>query len=138
MSTADRRARLAQAGQWLRANRQKRGYARQVEFATALGVDNSVLSNYERGVSQVDDERAAQIARLLDMDEIEVRQGLGLWVPSDGMPTQQDLERVPLHDLINWGMEIARRYPRDQAIQQSARLLAMLAAQSDEGSEMTG
>lgn len=55
----------------------------------------------------------------------------------DAQPTP-DLSRLPTEELIRWGLEIARRYPRDEAIQQSARLLAMLAEQSDEGSEMTG
>lgn len=127
MISSGRRTRLAHAGQWLRTARTKAGYTRQVDFATALGVDKSLVSNYERGVSAIDDDRAAQIADLLGLDEIEARHQLGLWVPTDGVPEDRDLEHVRTEDLIRWGLAIASRYPDDPAIQQSAHLLITLA-----------
>lgn len=41
------------------------------------------VSSYERGVNAVDDERAETIAGAFGMDVVEVRRGLGLWVPED-------------------------------------------------------
>lgn len=81
-----KREQLEAAGQWLRRARVTRGYATLVDFARALDIDQSQVSRYERGVSEISDERAAQIARVLGMDLIEVRRNLGLWVPDDAQP----------------------------------------------------
>lgn len=126
-----------EAGAWLRRERELRGWRTAKSFAAALGVDPSQISNYERGVNAIDDERAAQIAAVLRMDEIEVRRSVGLWVPGDGVPTPQDLSSVPDTDLIAWAAEIARRWPGNESIQASARLLATLAKQA-ERSEKSG
>jgi transcriptional regulator with XRE-family HTH domain len=80
---ASRRDRLEAAGHWLRRVREQRGYRTAADFARALRVDQSLISRYERGISEVGDERAEQIARVLRMDIIDVRRGLGLWVPRE-------------------------------------------------------
>jgi transcriptional regulator with XRE-family HTH domain len=77
----DRRERLEAAGRWLRRERHRRGYETAGALARALGVDPSRVSQYERGASAVPDERAADIAELFGMPELEVRRHLGLWVP---------------------------------------------------------
>lgn len=76
-------ARQRQAGLWLRQSRISRGYESAGEFARVLEIDPSMVSRYERGMSEVSDERAEQIAEILRMDIIDVRRGLGLWVPSE-------------------------------------------------------
>lgn len=78
-----KRERLEQAGQWLRQAREDRGFSTATAFAAALGVNQSMVSRYERGGSEVEDERAEQIADVLGMPLVEVRRGLGLWVPAD-------------------------------------------------------
>lgn len=78
-----KRDRLEAAGQWLKDARENRGYATATAFAAALGVNQSMVSRYERGSSEVEDERAEQIADVLGMPLVEVRRGLGLWVPAD-------------------------------------------------------
>jgi len=78
---ASRRDQLEAAGRWLRGARERRGYQTAADFARALQVDQSLISRYERGLSAVGDERAEQIAQVLRMDIVDVRSGLGLWVP---------------------------------------------------------
>jgi transcriptional regulator with XRE-family HTH domain len=80
---ASRRDQLEAAGRWLRRARERRGYQTAADFARALQVDQSLVSRYERGISAVGDERAEQIAHVLRMDVIDVRGGLGLWVPRE-------------------------------------------------------
>lgn len=48
-----------------------------------MGVTASVISRYETGASRISDERAEQIAGALNMNIIDVRRGLGLWVPRE-------------------------------------------------------
>lgn len=81
MGGLDRREQLQVAGRWLREQREKRGFPKLGSFARAVGVDPSQISNYERGVNAVTDERAEQIAAALGMSVMEVRRNLGLWVP---------------------------------------------------------
>lgn len=97
---ASKRDRLEAAGRWLRDARERRGYATAADFARALRVDQSLVSRYERGLSAVGDERAEQIARLLRMDIVDVRGGLGLWVPPEptARPAAGDAE---LQELIS-------------------------------------
>ena len=80
---ANNRDRLEAAGRWLRGARERRGYRTAADFARALQVDQSLVSRYERGISAVGDERAEQIAQVLRIDIVEVRSGLGLWVPPE-------------------------------------------------------
>jgi transcriptional regulator with XRE-family HTH domain len=100
---ASRRDQLEAAGHWLRGARELRGYQTAVDFARALQVDQSLISRYERGLSAVGDERAEQIACVLRMDIVDVRRGLGLWVPREpaagaGRPATAD--DVELQELI--------------------------------------
>lgn len=71
------------AGSWLRGARERRGFTTAREFAAALGWEQQLVSNYETGRSSVSDERADEIARVLRMDILDVRRGLGLWTPED-------------------------------------------------------
>jgi transcriptional regulator with XRE-family HTH domain len=80
---ASRRDQLEEAGRWLRDARERRGHRTAADFARALDVDQSLVSRYERGISAVGDERAEQIAEVLRMDIVDVRRGLGLWVPRE-------------------------------------------------------
>ena len=83
MSPVERREQLEVAGRWLRQERERRGFTKLGSFARAVGVDPSQISNYERGVNAVSDDRAEQIANVLHMPLIEVRRNLGLWVPQE-------------------------------------------------------
>jgi transcriptional regulator with XRE-family HTH domain len=100
---ASRRDELEAAGRWLRGVRERRGYQTAADFARALQVDQSLVSRYERGISAIGDERAEQIAHVLRMDIVEVRRGLGLWVPHESTtrathpPSADDVE---LQELI--------------------------------------
>jgi transcriptional regulator with XRE-family HTH domain len=71
------------AGKWLREARERRGFQTAGALARRMGVSDSLISRYETGVSAVSDDRAEQIAEALGMDLIEVRRGLGLWVPEE-------------------------------------------------------
>ncbi|MFB4312878.1 helix-turn-helix domain-containing protein [Actinomadura sp. 21ATH] len=73
-----------QAGRWLREQRRRRGYETAGAFARALGVDTSRVTVYERGQARVPDDRADDIAELLQLDIIYVRRSLGLWTPPEG------------------------------------------------------
>lgn len=95
------RERQIAAGQWLRAARERKGFATLAQFAKKLGIDSSQLSRYELGTSAVSSERAEQIAAALDMNIIEVRRGLQLWVPDEAPgrrepPTDEELRRSGL------------------------------------------
>lgn len=71
-----------EAGRWLRDERRRRGFDTVGALARAIQVDPSRISQYERGNARVPDDRAAQIAVVFGMSEIEVRRHLGLWVPT--------------------------------------------------------
>lgn len=97
------RERQIAAGQWLRAARERKGFATLSQFAKKLGIDSSQLSRYELGTSAVSSERAEQIAAALGMDIIETRRGLRLWVPDEKPgrrkpPTDEELRRSGLKD----------------------------------------
>lgn len=81
----DRRERLVAAGAWLRAQRERRGIAAR-DMAAQLEVFPQTVYNWEAGKTGVDDDRAEQIAKLLDVDLIEARRNLGLWVPPERPP----------------------------------------------------
>lgn len=88
----ERRERLAAAGQWLRAQREKRGLsARQV--ADRLGVLPQTVYSWEAGKTGVDDDaRAEQIAELFGVSVLTARRNLGLWVPDEGHTAEADRE----------------------------------------------
>ncbi|MEV4671016.1 helix-turn-helix transcriptional regulator [Actinomadura sp. NPDC049382] len=79
------RERQAEAGRWLRTERERAGFATLNQFARALGIDQSQVSRYELGTSAVSDDRAEKIAEVLRLDIITVRRNLGLWVPETPM-----------------------------------------------------
>lgn len=91
----DRLDRRVAAAKWLRETRERRGYATAGQFASALGIERYQLSNWETGRSSIDDEQAELIARVLNMDIIEVRRGLGLWVPDDAQSKSSDDSSQP-------------------------------------------
>jgi transcriptional regulator with XRE-family HTH domain len=97
--------RLLRAGEWLRETRTRRGLT-AAELAELIDTSPQNISNYERGMATVNDDRAAKIATALGLDIITTRQGLGLWVPDDtpGTPAstpntlsaiQQDRDLIP-------------------------------------------
>ena len=79
-----RRERLVRAGRWLAEARENKGLTGRA-MAAQLGVSPQVLSSYERGMVQVPDDRAAQIAAVLGLGPSETREGLGLFA-SPGAP----------------------------------------------------
>src|SRR5215472_15303601 len=84
-----RRERLATAGRWLVKQRSLVGrYATAAEFARALGTSAANVSNYETGKAEVSDDMAERIADVLGLPILDVRRGLGLWVPKAGEPVQ--------------------------------------------------
>ena len=93
--TADtpRAARLRQGGQWLREQRDRRGWTGR-HLASLLGVTPTQISNYERGRDGVDDDRALGIARAFGMDVIDVRRAIGLWVPEGYEPRVVSVEEA--------------------------------------------
>jgi transcriptional regulator with XRE-family HTH domain len=94
-------------GAWLREARQRAGYARQADFARAIGVDKSLLSNYETGKTRPSDDSADRIARALKRDIFEVRRGLGLWAG----PVDRSTKPVTLDDFTDAQLlaELTRR-----------------------------
>lgn len=91
------------AGLWLRSARERRGFQTAGALARRMGVSGSLISRYETGISAVSDERAEQIADALDMNIIDVRRGLGLWVPADepGTPGGPASDRRPPDEVID-------------------------------------
>lgn len=77
--------RLRQAGEWLRDQRNRRGWTGR-HLASLIGITPIQVSNYERGRDGISDDRAERIARAFGMDVIDVRANLGLWVPDGHKP----------------------------------------------------
>ena len=70
-------------GEWLKAARERRGISVR-KVAALFDVSTQAVNGWEKGrYNFVSDERAEALAGLLGMDEIEVRRGLGLWVPRE-------------------------------------------------------
>lgn len=86
----ERRERLARAGEWLRDARKAKGLG-QDDLGALIGTSGANVSNYERGHIEVPDDKAAKIAAALDLGELEVRRGLGLYVPSEEDTTGGDI-----------------------------------------------
>ena len=118
MSSEDPRERRARAGQWLRDQRQRRGYRTAAEFARALGIDKGLVSNYEVGRSDVPDDRANRIADVLGIDILTVRRNLGLWVPRDAGP--MDRAERDLDENERLVAEILKLPPREQETARAA------------------
>lgn len=81
-----KRQQQEEAGRWLRRARMARGLHTAGALARRMGVSDSLISRIETGATAATDERAEQIADALDMDVIEVRRNLGLWVPDERSP----------------------------------------------------
>ncbi|HEU5129299.1 MAG TPA: helix-turn-helix domain-containing protein [Glycomyces sp.] len=84
----DRKERLVSAGDWLKTEREARGWS-GTAFAQLLGIGQVRVSSYERGQYEVPEELTKKIAEVLDVPLLEVRQRLGFWVPGDA-----DLEEL--------------------------------------------
>ncbi|MCK9929994.1 helix-turn-helix domain-containing protein [Frankia sp. Mgl5] len=80
IAESPRARRLREGGHWLREQREQRGWTGR-HLASLVGITPTQISNYERGKDGIDDERAEGIARALNMNIIDVRRGLGLWLP---------------------------------------------------------
>lgn len=81
--------RLLRAGEWLREARTNRGLT-GAELAELVETSPQNISNYERGVTSVSDDKAAKIATALGLDEITTRRNLGLWVPDAADPQRSE------------------------------------------------
>jgi len=92
MTSEDKPTQRLRAGEWLRAQRERRGFVSAAELGRAIGTTKEVIWSYEKGRASVPDERAEQIAEALEMDLIDVRRGLGLWVPREA--TDEELENA--------------------------------------------
>lgn len=78
-----RLARLRRAGEWLRKERESRGWATGTAFAQALGIGQERLSAYERGQYEVDPDVAREIARVLKLRELTIWRGLEFPLPAE-------------------------------------------------------
>jgi transcriptional regulator with XRE-family HTH domain len=94
MSTRGRRNEPTAAGRWLRRQRELRGIATQAELARQLGWDKTAVNNYETRGVEVPSERAEQLAEFFELDEIEVRRHLGLWVPKKARSPMDEAEAM--------------------------------------------
>lgn len=108
-----KRQRQEEAGRWLRRERERRGLHTAGALARRMGVSDSLISRIETGATSVTDERAEQIAAALDMDVIEVRRNLGLWVPDERSPMDRAEEIMDENErLVAELLERVRRLNR--------------------------
>lgn len=114
-------------GTWLREARTRAGYPVQADFARAMDIDKTLLSNYETGKTRPSDESAERIAAALQLPVIEVRRRLGLWVPDGAEPAIRAarLEDVSNADLLD---EIGRRLQPDNVERLRAEVAARQAS----------
>lgn len=103
-------------------------------------------------MAAVPDERAAQIADLFDMDEIEVRRGLGLWVPEEHRGQDAELDEQQqrrLERLEEARQAIWRRVDDpaererlldtlDREVENTARHFTEMARVYEQGKQQTG
>lgn len=76
----EREARLKQAGRWLEAEMEKRGWT-QKYLAGELGVAPQQVSAYANGRYQIDPELARDLARIFGLSEYQVWNGMRLARP---------------------------------------------------------
>lgn len=131
----DRREQLLQAGRWLRETRERRGMSVR-EFAANLGVATQMVYDWQNGKNAVGDERAKQIADVLRMDLIDVRRGLGLWVPlKEDQTSEPPSEEVTAVDEEELYQRLLRLPPLQlQTVYEVVR--AMTPDYDDEGEEI--
>ncbi|MBD2900772.1 hypothetical protein amrb99_97810 [Actinomadura sp. RB99] len=117
------------AGDWLRHQRELRGLEVR-EVAIALGVATQTVYGWETGKHRWSDERAEQLAKILKLDILEVRAGLGLWVPPTYEPPGPMDRAEEMLDALEADIaEIRERLEgmdedRRQAVKEVARALA--------------
>lgn len=126
----DRLDRRVAAAKWLRETREARGYSTAGAFARALGIERYQLSNWETGRSAIGDDDAARIAETLGMPEIQVRRGLGLWVPREpdteaDLPSPGDFEAIVTQ--LPDGSEVSYAIRRDRLARMGSDDLRRLA-----------
>ncbi|MCK9928102.1 helix-turn-helix domain-containing protein [Frankia sp. Mgl5] len=80
--------RQMRAGAWLRSARTEAGYRSAAAFAKVVGVHQTQINNYERGVHRIPEERAPDLAAALRIPVVELRRRLGMWLPDD-LPSGQ-------------------------------------------------
>lgn len=78
----ERKDRLEQGGEWLRAQRQARDWT-QTELAAHLGIDQTKVSAYENGRYEMSVDLARDIARVFEVTEWQVWRGLRLPLPRE-------------------------------------------------------
>lgn len=92
------------------------------QLANHLDVATQVIYDWQNGKNAVNTERAQQIAHLFELDIIEVRRNLGLWVPDEqpSSPAEQaDPPPLALWDAAEehlWRTPILSRSRRTQLI----------------------
>lgn len=68
------------------------------ELATAVDTHQQSISSYETGKYSFPEDKIDALARAFRMDVIEVRRGLGLWVPEGYEPRMVSPEEAIRHD----------------------------------------
>src|SRR5690625_185474 len=111
----EQRPTLNERGAWLREARIEAGYTVQADFARALDIDKSLLSNYETGKSRPSDGIAARIAIALQRPVIEVRRNLGMWVPDGDAGAAQDEREATLRRLAQTAEDLLAEVRRLEA-----------------------
>lgn len=106
----ERQQRLRDAGAWLRTQREARGWT-GTDLARRLNINQVRISAYERGQYEVPDSVAAALADVFDLPVLDVRQHLGLWVPSEAdleeLRHRADPTKLPDDALVG---ELVRRF----------------------------
>ena len=106
-----RKDRLTAAGDWLRAQREEKGWS-GTAFAQRLGIGQVRVSSYERGQYEVPEELTKKIAEVFEMPMVDVRRELGFWVPADAdleeLRHSSDLSQMPDEKLLTELVKRAR------------------------------
>ena len=90
--TDEERERARKGGEWLRAERKRRGYETVAELADALGIKQGRLSTYENGQFLVDRAVAKRIAEVFGITEWEA--WVGLRIPQPAPPDAEAIARA--------------------------------------------
>lgn len=86
-SVEERRARLQPGGDWLRAERERRGLTGK-ELGALTGVQQERISAYERAQDEPPTEFARALAKVFGISETEVWRGLGKPLPRELDPAE--------------------------------------------------
>lgn len=112
-----------EAGRWLRSQRERRGLSVR-EVAARLDVLPQTVYNWEAGKSGLDDDRADQVAELLEVDVIALRRHLGMW-----LPPQDRVEQFEVQD------ELDKKLARIRADRERREMLDKIADAIDPGKQ---